>query len=152
MITYKFIRYFFEHRKYSKILNKIYKEENLIDNLSKLFGCTFRMDWIGRLYTVINPNLMDIKDQIYEYNDKGFDNTEFIEREIMTKLNLIANFISANNLFELLTYKIEKLDEYGNYLFIIEPITLNDCIKYTKLFGILLGILGIIGGGLMIFI
>ena len=70
----------------------------------------------------------------------------------MTKLNLIANFISANNLFELLTYKIEKLDEYGNYLFIIEPITLNDCIKYTKLFGILLGILGIIGGGLMIFI
>lgn len=143
MIIYKFIKCFLDHRFFSKTLNKIYKDENLPDNLSKLFGTNFKMDWVGRLYTVINPNLMDIKDQIYEYNDKGFDNTEYIEREIMLKLNIISDFIHANNLFELLTYDIKKLDDYGNYLFIIEPITLKDCIKYTKLFALELLIIGL---------
>lgn len=143
MIIYRFVKYFLEHRRFSAILKKIYKEENLIDNLSQLFGTNFKIDWIGRLYTVINPNLMDIKDQIYEYNDKGFDNTEYIEREIMIKLNIISDFIHANNLFELLTYNIKKLDDYGNYLFVIEPITLKDCLKYTKLFLLELFIIGL---------
>lgn len=151
MIIYRFIKYCLEHRRFSTILKKIYKEENLIDNLSQLFGTNFKIDWIGRLYTVINPNLMDIKDQIYEYNDKGFDNTEYIEREIMIKLNIISDFIHANNLFELLTYDIKKLDDYGNYLFVIEPITLKDYLKYTKLFLLELLVIGLGIGGWFIF-
>ena len=50
----------------------------------------------------------------------------------MTKLNLIRDFIMANNLFDLLTYEIKKLDDYDNYLFVIKPITFDDCMKWTK--------------------
>jgi hypothetical protein len=42
----------------------------------------------------------------------------------------------ANNLFDLLTYELKKIDEYDNYLFIIKPITFDDCKKWTKIFGI----------------
>ena len=149
MIIYRFFKYLFLNIKYTKILNKIYYNENIIENLSKLFKSQFKKDWIGRLYTVINPNLMgddfDINTIIYEYDENGLNNYAFIERCIMNKLNIAQSFIQTNNLFDLLTYKIEKLDEYDNYLFIIEPITLHDCLKYTKYFSILLTVLIIIG-------
>ena len=149
MIIYRFFKYLFLNIKYTKILNKVYYNENIIENLSKLFKSQFKKDWIGRLYTVINPNLMgddfDINTIIYEYDENGLNNYAFIERCIMNKLNIAQSFIQTNNLFDLLTYKIEKLDEYDNYLFIIEPITLHDCLKYTKYFSILLTVLIVIG-------
>ena len=47
----------------------------------------------------------------------------------------------ANNLFDLLTYEIKKLDDYDNYLFVIKPITFDDCKKWTKIFVITYSIL-----------
>lgn len=149
MITYNFIKYLILNTRYTKILKHIYKEEQIPENLSKLFNSNFKIDWIGRLYTVINPNLLngeyDTNTQIFEYGENGLTNEMFIERYIMQKLNIASNFIKANNLFDLLTYKIEKIDEYDNYLFIIEPITFNDFVKNTKRFSILLSSLIIAG-------
>lgn len=149
MIIYRFFKYLFLNIKYTKILSKVYDNENINENLSNLFKSQFKKDWIGRLYTVINPNLLgndfDINTIIYEYDESGLNNNAFVERWIMGKLNIAQSFIQTNNLFDLLTYKIEKLDEYDNYLFIIEPITLQDCLKYTKYFSILLAVLIVIG-------
>lgn len=145
MVIYHFIKYLWEHFKYVKLLNKIYKNENLLGNLSKLFGSTFKKDWIGRVYTIINPYLIedeiDYNKQIFEYNENGLDNTVYIESYIMTKLNIAKQFIRANNLFDLLSYKIDKIDENGNYLFIIQPITTFDFIKWTKIFTIVYSII-----------
>ena len=68
----------------------------------------------------------------------------------MQKLNIASNYIKANNLFDLLTYEIKKLDDYDNYLFIIKPITLDDFVKNSKRFGILLVSLFI--AGLILFV
>jgi hypothetical protein len=149
MITYNFIKYLILNTRYTKILIRIYKEEQIPENLSKLFNSNFKIDWVGRLYTVINPNLLngeyDTNTQIFEYGEKGLTNEMFIERYIMQKLNIASNYIKANNLFDLLTYKIEKIDEYDNYLFIIEPITFNDFVKNAKKFCILILSLIVIG-------
>lgn len=154
MIIYKFIKYLIINIKYTKILKQVYNNENIINNLSELFGTKFRIDWIGRLYTIINPNLIngehDINTQIFEYSDKGLSNEVYVEKYIMQKLNIASNFIKANNLFDLLTYKIEKIDEYDNYLFIIQPISLDDCLKNTKYFCILIMLLVVIGISLII--
>ena len=56
----------------------------------------------------------------------------------MTQMNLMSNFIQTNNLFDILSYDIVKLDRYDNYLFIIKPILYNDLIKWSKRFGILI--------------
>lgn len=154
MIIYKFIKYLIINIKYTRILKQVYNNENIINNLSELFGTKFRIDWIGRLYTIINPNLIngehDINTQIFEYSDKGLSNEVYVEKYIMQKLNIASNFIKANNLFDLLTYKIEKIDEYDNYLFIIQPISLDDCLKNTKYFCILITLLVVIGVSLII--
>lgn len=155
MIIYKFIKSFFLHRKYKKILKKVYKHENLLENLSQLYGTEFRMDWIGRIYTVINPNIVDgqydVNNQIFEYNENGFDNNAYVEGQIMKKLAIAQQYIQTNNLFDLLTYEIRKIDDYGNYLFIIQPITLNDYLNNLKKLLILFGVLLLVGIGLLIY-
>lgn len=139
-----FFRSFWIHWKYSRLLKNIYRSENLIQNLTQLFGVQFRTDWVGRIYAVFNPNIQngkfDQNTQIFEYNEHGFDNSMLVEKRIMEMLSIASKFIRAKNLFDLLTYKIKKLDDYDNYLFIIQPITLDDYRKNIKK----LGIIGII--------
>ena len=149
MIFYKFIKNLMLNIKYVKLLRKIYKDEDLLRKFSELFGTEFRMDWVGRIYTVINPNIiddkLDVNTQIFEYGENGLTNKPYVEKYIMTKLNVANEFIMANNLFDLLTYELKRLDEYDNYLFIIKPITFDDTVKWTKIFAGVYGILGIIG-------
>lgn len=148
MIIYRFIKYLILNIKYTRLLRKVYVDERIPEKLSHLFKSNFKEDWVGRLYTVINPNLIgedfDINTIIYEYGEEGLNNKAFVERWIMTRLNIAQSFIQTNNLFDLLTYDIKKLDEFDNYLFVIEPITLSDCLKYSKYFSILLILLVVI--------
>ena len=145
MVLYKFITNFLLNIKYTKIIKKVYKDDDILNKLSQLFGTEFRMDWVGRIYTVINPNIVDnkfdVNTQIFEYGENGLSNEIYVERYIMFKLNLIKDFVIANNLFDILTYRIEKIDDYDNYLFVIEPITFDDAKRWTKIFSITYGIL-----------
>lgn len=150
MITYNFFKYLFLNIKYSKLIKKAYQNEKLLDGLSSMFKVKFKTDWIGRVYAVLNPNLDENghyspNTQIFEYGENGLNNERMVEQWVMEKMVIISNFIQTNNLFELLTYSIKKLDEYDNYLFILEPITLRDCVKWSKRMTLLMGVLIIIG-------
>ena len=149
MVFYRFIKNLVLNIKYTKLLKRIYRDEDILNRFSQLFGTEFRMDWVGRIYTVINPNIiddkLDINTQIFEYGENGLTNAPYLEKYIMTKLNLVKDFIMANNLFDLLTYDLKRLDEYDNYLFVIKPITFDDCMKWTKIFAGVYSALTIIG-------
>lgn len=128
------------HFKYNRILKRVYKDENILDNMGDLFNSKIHVDWVGRIYTVINPNL-DKDKQIYEILDDGIDNREFIQHWVMERFIAMDHFIKANNLFDLLVYDIKQLDDYGNFLLVLEPITLKDCMSAIKKIGIFLIIL-----------
>lgn len=149
MVFYSFIKNLALNIKYTRLLKKIYKDEKLLHRFSELFGTEFRIDWVGRMYTVINPNVLneklDINTQIFEYGENGLTNEPYIEKYIMTKLNIVKDFIMANNLFDLLTYEIKRIDDYDNYLFIIKPITFDDCKKWTKIFAGVYSAIAIVG-------
>lgn len=155
MVLYNFIKYLYLCIKYNKLIRNIYETENLLYNLSKLFGTNFKIDWIGRVYTVLNPLLFNdevqVNTQILEYGIDGISNKSWIDKWIMEKLLIAQKFINNNNLFELLTYKLEKIDDY-NYLFVIEPIINYDCKKYTKRFIMVYSIIIILLILLLIFI
>ena len=135
-------------------MKQIYEDEQLLYKFSELFGTEFRIDWVGRMYAVFNPNIinneLDVNSQIFEYDENGLTNKPYIEKWIMTKLIIIKDFIMANNLFDLLTYEIKRIDDYDNYLFIIKPITFDDCMKWSKIFAITYSILAIIATVLLI--
>lgn len=145
MVIYNFFKNLFLNLKYTRIIKKVYKDEHLLENLSALFKSNFRLDWIGRAYTILNPNLDENgkyspNSQIFEYGNRGLDNTSMMEHWIFDRLSVVSDFIKTNNLFDLLTYSIDKLDDYDNYLFVLEPITLKDCLKWSKRMAILIGI------------
>ena len=155
MIIYNFFKYLLLNRKYSRLIKKAFKDENLIEGLSQIFKTNFKTDWIGRVYAVLNPNLDENgqyspNTQIFEYGENGLNNERMVEQWVMERLTVVSNFIQTNNLFELLTYSIKKLDKYDNYLFILEPVTLGDCMKWSKRFAILVTSLIIIGITLLI--
>jgi hypothetical protein len=154
MVIYSFLKNLLLNIKYTKLLTKIYSNEDLLNKFSQLFGTEFRIDWVGRVYAVFNPNIMndklDVNSQIFEYGENGLTNEPYIEKWIMTRLNLVKDFVMANNLFDMLTYEIKQIDDYDNYLFIIKPITFDECIKWTKIFGITYSILAIIATILLI--
>ena len=150
VITYNFFKNLILNIKYTKIIKRVFKEERLLEGLSQIFKTNFKVDWIGRVYAILNPNLDENGKyspnvQIFEYGQNGLNNEKMVEQWVMERLTVISDFIQTNNLFELLSYSIKKLDKYDNYLFILEPITLKDCLKWGKRFFILLGILIIIG-------
>lgn len=154
MVFYSFIKNLWLNIKYTRLLKRIYRDEQLLYKFSELFGTEFRIDWVGRMYAVFNPNIinneLDVNSQIFEYDENGLTNKPYIEKWIMTKLLIIKDFIMANNLFDLLTYEIKRIDDYDNYLFIIKPITFDDCIKWSKIFAITYSILAIIATVLLI--
>lgn len=142
MIIYRFFKNLYYNILYTRILRKVYKQENILENLSRLYGTNFRIDWLGRVYAVLNPYIFEgqfnIDTQVYEYNESGPSNLAYIRQWIMERLIIAERFIKTSNLFELLTYDIKDLGN-DNYLFILKPITFDDCINSTKKFCILYG-------------
>lgn len=142
MIIYNFIKNLYLVCKYNKIISHCIKNEKLLENLYNATKINFKADNINRIYGVANINNEDL---ILEYNvnNETYSIDMFIEKFIMTRMNILSNFILSNNLFEVLTYKIKKIDDY-NYLIVFENIFLQKLFKYSKLFLLLICILSIL--------
>lgn len=151
MVTYFFIKYLIYYIQSRRIIEQVYKEENIIHNLSELFGIQFRKDWIGRLYAIFNPLLnVDQNDLIFDSSPEGYTLQSFVEKRILEKMIIADGFIKDKTLFELVTYHIDGLDDDYNFLFTITPIAWFDFWKWTKRFLLLISILLIIGITLLI--
>lgn len=158
MIIYNFIKYLILYIKYSKTVKDVFSKENLLKSFSLLFDSEFRVDWVGRIYTVLNPMVQNMKDPtvgsgvaIYEFTESGqLSNRMWVEKWVMDHLYAAQQFIQANNLFDLLTYNITRLDENENYLFVLEPLYFKEAKKWTKRMIGLLSSLLVIGITLLI--
>ena len=132
MFLYKFFRKLFQHLKYQRIIKEAYDREQLIAKISLLLGVQFKLDWINRLYAVINPNIKDGKynpEQIYEFDFDGNPyNNEWVTKWVMERMGILRNFLQTANLFDVLEYKIKDLGNL-NYLIIFQPITLTFLLK-----------------------
>ena len=127
----------FYHIKLMRIIKKILKEENLLNNLSNIFSTNehrviFKTDWIGRIYAVINPLLADPNTRIFEYNTEGMNLNSFIQKWIIEHMIAADNFVKNHELFDILTYEIKQLDANHNFLFILTPISWWDFKKSVK--------------------
>ena len=135
---------FFKFFKYQWLIDKIVKAENLEQNLSAMFGSEVKRDWVGRYWTVINPYVQDMKDNIggpsqtLTYDETGrLSNTMAVEKWVMDKLNISSTMMFQTGLFELLSYEIKPLDEDQNYLIIFKNIFWDEFVKTIKGLGIL---------------
>lgn len=135
MFLYKFFRKLSQHLKYQRIIKEAYEREQLIAKISLLLGVQFKLDWINRLYAVVNPNIKDGKynpEQIYEFDFDGNPyNNEWVTKWVMERMGILRNFLQTANLFDVLEYKIKDLGNL-NYLVIFQPITLTFLLKSIR--------------------
>lgn len=135
MFLYKFFRKLFQHLKYQRIIKEAYEREQLIAKISLLLGVQFKLDWVNRLYAVVNPNIKDGKynpEQIYEFDFDGNPyNNEWVTKWVMERMGILRNFLQTANLFDVLEYKIKDLGNL-NYLIIFQPITLTFLLKSIR--------------------
>jgi len=153
MVIYNFIKYLILYIKYAKIVRQVFEKENLLKSFSLLFNADFRIDWVGRVYTVLNPMVQQMEDPtigsgvaIYEFTESGeLSNRMWVEKWVMDHLMAAQRFIQANNLFDLLTYDITRLDDNENYLFVLQPLYFKEAKKWTKRMVWLISFILIIG-------
>lgn len=137
MILYNFIKYLVLSIRYNNLLNRVYREERLLEGLTLMFGSEVKQDWIGRIYVVINPHIKNGKwDPESMVQELGNDEVSraVAMNMIMGTLTTVQQFIKANNLFDLLTYEIRQISSNDDYLLIMEPITYPDLKNYGKKF------------------
>ena len=124
---------------HKRVIKKIIKEENLLQNLSKLFTVNnytvnFKQDWIGRIYAVVNPIAQDPNSRIFEYDEHGMNVKSFVEKWLIEHMIAADNFVKNHELFDILIYNIEQLDDNYNFLFTLTPIAWYDFWKSLKRF------------------
>lgn len=137
MYLVEFIKLLIQHIRIIRVINKVCNHEDLLDTLGRTIGSEFRKDSIGRIYSVVNPVIKDGQfdpGQALEYTEAGLSNEVYIRSWFFERLAILDNFIQLNNLFDLLTYRIRKLDDYANHLIILYPIT-TDPLKRSALRG-----------------
>lgn len=134
----------FYYIKFTLILRQVIKNEGFVDKLSKTLGVQFKYDWIYRIYTIVNPLIENINSAgnklVYS------EGKPLVERWLMDNLNIIREVINTNNLFDILTYDIKRLDNDENYLIKIYPIYFKETKRFLicSLIIILLIIFGLI--------
>ena len=148
MFGIKFCKAVWQHRKYCKIINQIYEEESIQENLSSTFGFKFEKDWWGRLWTVVNPAIKDGKfnyeDIIFEADKATFTMDGYTEKYVMSVISGIKEYVLDKELFDLLTYSLKAVDKHGNYLLVIEPVTFQEYLAQLKKTAKITGILSIL--------
>lgn len=134
-----FIKNLINYIKIKKIIRKVIKEENLLDNLSALFSSdnykvNFKQDWIGRIYAVLNPVVQDPQSRIFEYDTNGVNLNSFVEKWIMERMLIADTFVKNHDLFDILIYDIKQIDGDYNFLFTLTPIVWHNFWKSSKIF------------------
>lgn len=135
MIIYNFIKFLIMYIRYNRVLNDVYKKENILEGLSSTLGTELKQDWIGRLYAVVNPYIVDGKydpSKIITEIGKDIPTNMVLEKYVMERFNIASQFIQANNLFDLMSYKMTRLDEYENYLLVLYPLPYLDLVVWGK--------------------
>ncbi len=136
------------HRKWSRMINEAMEEDGVSDGLSRLFqGAVFRRDRGGRIYAVINPMINNGK---YDPSGVVIDEEtgswkEWMDEWVMQRMIAAQAFIRANNLFELLTYELTPLDDSGNCLLVLAPLTLQPLLDAARTTLKWLGVCAVIG-------
>lgn len=138
MFIIDLIRYW----KLKRFIDKIDKEEHITQNLSELFKSKFKIDYVGRRYTILNPriNYDTIDDssgyssQIYEFTEDGMVDYSHVEKWCMDRIHAISIFLVNKSLLDVMCYSLNKLDDDENYLFVLKPILFDDLkISFKKM-------------------
>jgi len=132
-----FFRDMIDYFKIKRIVDNVIKEEDLLNNFSKLFTTknyevNFKKDWISRIYAVVNPIVQDPQARIFEYDEDGTNLNSFASKWVIEHMIAADTFVKNHELFDILVYDCKQLDKDYNFLITLTPITWFDFQKSLR--------------------
>lgn len=132
--NHSFLNAFINTIRYRHILNKDHKNYDKIiyggmfaTIVKKYLHVDLSIDWIGRLYGVINPNLdingkFDPSTMIIEVDGDNTNNNEYVHSWIYKQLNLVSNVFNLAELYDAINIDIEHVGPVNqdNYLIVFD--------------------------------
>ena len=126
-----FFKTLFYHRKINRVISTAIREEKLLLAISTLLGTQVDIDWVGRIYGVINPEVENGEYKPGRITDLNGSTKAWVDNFIVSRFSLLRDFISEKNLFDLVTYHIKALRD-NNFLIVVEPITYSELMRALK--------------------
>lgn len=118
------IKRYIQHRRYSRVLGSVIEKEGLLEKFSETAKLQFDRAWLGRLYTVYNPRT----DDRWSYDVTGgrIDDDTFTRALLMEKMVGMESVIRDMSLLDMVLFDMERLDDGGNWLITLSPLTWAD--------------------------
>ncbi len=129
----------FSYVRESSIAGKILKSEQFKMLLKEYLNLDVNVDWLGRLYGVINPNIdingkFDISNTIIEINGQNTNNDEYLKVWIYHQLQIIGDLFKMHNLYNYITLDVNHVGpiNHDNYLIVFDLVSRQNFTHYLK--------------------
>ena len=137
---YVLITSYFTYRRELAIVKPILYTNKFKELLYKYLKIEFRTDWLGRIYGVINPIVvngkLDISSAIIELDDQKTNNEDQVKHFLYKQLSIIAQLFQMENLYTYLTCDIDHVGpiNHDNFLVVFDMQARQEYTKNLKYF------------------
>lgn len=136
--TYKLVLTYAHHRKTKKLISDVFYGDDFRHVLNTYLNMDVDVDWLGRLYGVINPNVdidgnFNASNVIIEIDGERTNTDEYVKTWLMKQLNLMGQLFKMKNLYSYITMDIDHIGpiNHDNYLVVFDIVTRQE---YTDAF------------------
>lgn len=95
--------------------------------LNKYLKTNMKIDWIGRVYGIVNPNIdsngnFDISSIIMEIDGENTNNNEYVKNWVYKQMGLIQHLFKLNKMYDYISIDFEHVGpiEMDNYLVVFD--------------------------------
>lgn len=124
--TYRFVRSWYDYRKDKKYIGETFYSDAFKTVIKKYIKVDLREDWIGRLYGVVNPNIVngkfDISTMVFEVDGDNTNTNNHVKQWVYRQLQLIATLFKIEQLYDYISLEFKHVgpEEMDNYLIIFD--------------------------------
>lgn len=108
-------------------INETFHSREFIFVLNKYLKSNFKVDWLGRLYGIINPNIndkgeFDISSMIMEIDGENTNTNEYVKYWTYKQLQLIQDLFKLHKMYDYISIEFEHVGptNMDNYLIIFD--------------------------------
>lgn len=124
--TYRFFKSWYEYNKSKKYVGETFYSDAFTLVIQKYLKVNLRKDWLGRLYGVINPNIIngkfDISTMVFEVDGDNTNTNTHVKQWVYKQMQLIATLFKIEKLYDYISLEFKHVgpEEMDNYLIIFD--------------------------------
>lgn len=138
--TYRFFKSWYDYDKSKKYIGETFYSDGFHEVIRKYLKVDLREDWIGRLYGVVNPNIVngkfDVSTMVIEIDGDNTNTNNHVKQWVYKQLQLIATLFKIEKLYDYISLEFKHVgpEEMDNYLIIFDMTSRKQFAKDARKF------------------